>query len=71
MKQMTIETNRDVLTKIESIEKEIMELKLAVLKQYYPSGKRLITLRGIVKGIDISDKDIATAKKSLNSKMEI
>ena len=71
MKQMTIETNRDVLTKIESIEKEIMELKLAVLKQHYPSRKKLVTLRGIVKGIDISDKDIAFAKKSLNSKMEI
>jgi hypothetical protein len=71
MKQMPTETNHDVLTRIESIEKEIMELKLAVLKQRYPSGKRLITLRGIVKGIDISDKDIAFAKKSLNSKMEI
>lgn len=71
MKQMTIETNRGVLTKIESIEKEIMELKLAVLKQHYPFPKKLITLRGIIKGIDISDKDIAFAKKSLNSKMEI
>jgi hypothetical protein len=70
MKQMTLKKDHDLIAKIEFIEKEIMELKSAVLKQY-PSRKKLVSLRGIIKGIDISDKDILFARKSLNSKIEI
>lgn len=64
MGQRTRRTDHEVLRKIESIEKEIMELKIAFLKQRYPSRKKLITLRGIIKGIDISDREIAFAKKN-------
>ena len=71
MKQMTLKKDHDLLAKIEFIEKEIKDLKSAVLKQHYPSRKKLVSLRGIIKGIDISDKDILFTKKTLSSKMEI
>jgi hypothetical protein len=68
---MTLKKDHDLLAKIEFIEKEIKDLKSTVLKQHYPSRKKLVALRGIIKGIDISDKDISFAKKTLSSKMEI
>ena len=71
MKQMTLNKDYDLLAKIEFIEKEIKDLKSTVLKKHYPARKKVITLRGIIKGIDISDKDISFAKRSLSSKMEI
>jgi hypothetical protein len=71
MKSLTLKKDHDLLAKIEFIEKEIKELKSTVLKQHYPPHKKLVTLRGIIKGTDISDKDISLAKKSLKSKMEI
>jgi len=45
-----------------------MKLKLSVLKKLAPAGKNIISLRGILKGIDITDRDIAAARKSLYSK---
>ncbi len=61
----------DMLQKIEAIEKEIMNLKLSVLKNLTPSGKKVIKLKGILKGIDITNDDIASARKSLYGKIEI
>ncbi len=61
----------DMLHKIESIEKEIMDLKLTVLKELTPTGKKVISLKGILKGVEISDQDIATAKQSLYSKVAL
>ncbi len=61
----------DMLHKIESIEKEIMDLKLTVLKELTPTGKEVISLKGILKGVEISDQDIATAKQSLYSKVAL
>lgn len=69
MKQAVAKNTVDLLHKIETIEKEIMELKLSVLKKLTPSGKKLISLKGIIKGVDITDEDIITAKKSLYSKI--
>ncbi len=71
MKTASIKSTADILHKIESIEKEVKVLKLSVLKKLAPSGKKIIKLKGILKGIDISDKDIAAAKKSLYSKVGI
>ena len=59
----------DMLHKIESIEKEIMDLKLTVLKELTPTGKKVISLKGILKGVEISEQDITTAKQSLYSKV--
>lgn len=59
----------DMLHKIETIEKEIMDLKLTVLKELAPTGEKVISLKGILKGVEISEQDIATAKQSLYSKV--
>ena len=61
----------DILHKIESIEKEVMDLKLSVLKKLTPSPQKIISLKGILKGIEISEKDIEKAQKSLYSKIKI
>ncbi len=63
MKQEVLNDTADILHKIETIEKEVIDLKLSVLKKLAPTGKKIISL----KGIDITDKDIASAKKSLYS----
>ena len=59
-----------MLHKIETIEKQVMDLKLSVLANLKPSGKNVISLKGVIKDIDITDKDIATAKKSLYDKVK-
>lgn len=71
MKQSAIKQPTDVLHKIETIEDEISDLKLSVLKSLTPSNKNIISLKGIIKGVQISDEDIEEAKKSLYSKVEI
>jgi hypothetical protein len=71
MKQTTFNGTVDVLRKIEIIEKEVIDLKLSVLKKLTPTGKKVISLKGILKSVDITDKDIASVKKSLCSKIKI
>ena len=71
MKQAVAKNAVDMLHKIETIEKEIMNLKLSVLKKLTPSGKKVIKLKGILKGVDITNEDITSAKKSLYGKIEI
>lgn len=70
MKHAVAESS-DMLHKIETIEKELSDLKLVVLKKFSPSGKQVVKLKGILKGINITDKDIAVARKSLYSKTGI
>lgn len=73
MQEVTIKmkNSANLLRKIETIEKEVMDLKLSVLKNLTPSQKKLISLKGILKGIDVTDQDIARAQKSLYSKIRI
>lgn len=71
MKQATLKSNSEILHKIESIEKEVTDLKFSVLKKLSPSKKNIVTLKGVLKGIKITDKEIEQAKKSLYSKIEI
>ncbi len=68
MKQAIEKSSPDMLHKLETIEKEVMGLKLSILKKLTPTGKKTISLKGILKGVDITDKDIASAKQSLYSK---
>jgi hypothetical protein len=58
-----------MLHKIETIEKEIVDLKLTVLRKLTPTGKKVISLKGILKGVDITDEDVTSTKKSLYSKI--
>lgn len=69
MKHAAAKSTVDMLHKIETIEKEVMGLKLSVLKKLTPSKQNIISLKGILKGMEISEKDIKAAKKSLYSKI--
>lgn len=69
--QTTLNGTADILHKIETIEKEVIDLKLFVLKKLTPTGKKVISLKGILKGIEITDEDITAVKKSLYSKIRI
>ncbi len=71
MKQAALNDTVDILHKIETIEKEVIDLKLSVLKILTPSGKKLISLKGIIKGLEVTEEDITAAKKSLYSKTGI
>ncbi len=71
MKQTVLKGTVDMLHKIETIEKEVMNLKLSVLKKLTPTGKKVIKLKGILKGVDITTEDIESMKKSLYSKKVI
>jgi len=48
-----------------------VRLICSVLKSLVPSVKKIVKLKGIIKGVDITDEDIASAKKSLYSKTGI
>jgi len=69
MKQVAIKSTVDMLQKIETIEKEVMDLKVSVLKKLAPTDKKVISLKGILKNVDITEEDITSAKKSLYSKV--
>ena len=69
MKHAAAKSTVDMLHKIETIEKEVMGLKLSVLKKLTPSGQNVVSLKGILKGVEITVKDINTAKKSLYSRV--
>ena len=71
MKQATAKNTAEILHKIETIEKEVLNLKLTVLKKITPSPKKIVSLKGVIKDVDVSDEDIRQAKKSLYSKIGI
>ena len=71
MKQTALKDSAEILHRIETIEKEVMNLKLSVLKKLTPSSKKIVSFKGIIKGVAISDEDIEQAKKSLYSKVGI
>lgn len=63
--------NKVTLDKILAIEKDVMSLKLTILKKFSPTRKKVLKLKGILQNADITDGDIAFAKDSLYSKMEL
>jgi hypothetical protein len=69
MKRGAAKSAIGLLQKIENIEKEVMGLKLTLLKNLTPSGKKVTSLKGIVKGFEITEDDISSAKKSLYTKI--
>jgi hypothetical protein len=69
MKTSTIKNNGDLLNRIEAIEKDVRSLKLTILKKFSPPGRKIVKLKGILKGKEISDEDITQAQKSLYSKV--
>jgi hypothetical protein len=71
MRSSQAETNGDLLNRIEAIEQDVRALKLTILKKMHPQGKKPISLRGVLKGIEITDHDIKLARKSLYGKIGI
>ena len=71
MKQAEDDSASNILHKIETIEKEVNDLKLTILKQLKPTGKKIVSLKGILKGAIVSERDISKAKKSIYSKIEL
>jgi hypothetical protein len=67
MKKTGNPSGMDVLERINSIEKEVMDLRLFVIKKLSSGGKRIISLKGILKGEEVSEKEITSAQKSLYS----
>jgi len=63
--------NKITLDKILAIEKDVVALKLSVLKKLGPTGSKIVKLKGIVPDVEITDKDIASAKASLYGKTRI
>jgi hypothetical protein len=57
--------NKATLEKILTIEKEVMELKLFVLRKLEPTGEKIIKLKGLVPNVGITEEDIAFAKSVL------
>ena len=66
-----IKSTMEILEKIETIEKDVMDLKLIVLKKLAPTGTKVISLKGILKGVKVTSEDIAAARKSLYSKIKV
>jgi len=48
MKHAPSKTPADILHKIENIEKEVLDLKLSILKDLSPSGKKVVSLKGLL-----------------------
>lgn len=52
--------------KLETIENEVYSLKSMLLKIVQePKPKKIVKIKGLLKGISISEEDIEEAKKSL------
>jgi len=66
-----IRSTMQILEKIEAIEKDVMDLRLTVLKKLAPTGTKIISLKGILKGVKVTDEDIAAGRKSLYSKIRV
>ena len=57
-------SDAQIYEKLEAIEKEIAELKNAFIYSAPAQPKRLVSLRGALKGIKVSDGEIEKAKKA-------
>jgi len=55
MKESMAKNGFDLLSKIEIIEKDVRALKLTILKKLSPSAKKIVKLKGILKGIEFTE----------------
>lgn len=54
--------------KLEELEKEILKLKKGGIFEFPP---KIISLKGILKGIKVTEEEIRNAKKSLFKEIEV
>ena len=71
MKQTAIKQDVDTISRIAAIEQDIAMLKSSILRKATPSRARLVKLKGIIKGVDITEADINAARSSLYSSVKI
>lgn len=71
MKQAILKPDVDTLSQIAAIERDIALLKSSILRKATPSSTRLVKLKGILQGVDITDEDINAARSSLYSSVDI
>lgn len=60
----------DLLHKIETIEEEILDLKISVLKKSSAKTGKILSLKGLLRGVDVSEQDIAEVRKSLYGRVK-
>jgi len=60
--------SQQILTKLEKLELEILKMKKGTIVRI---PKKLVSLKGILKGVKVSEKDIQRAKKSLFKEIKI
>jgi predicted nucleic acid-binding protein len=68
---MVSDFSKVTLDKILTIEKDVMALKLSILRKLGPMGGKPLKLKGIIPDVEITDEDIAFAKSSLYGKTRI
>jgi hypothetical protein len=71
MKQVALKADVDTLSKIAAIERDIALLKSSILRKATPSSARLVKLKGVIQGVNITDEDINAARSSLYSSVNI
>jgi hypothetical protein len=71
LKQTALKHDVDTISRISAIERDIALLKSSILRKATPSSARLVKLKGIIKGVDITDADIDAARSSLYSSVKI
>ena len=71
MKHAILKPDVDTLSQIAAIERDIALLKPSILRKATPSSTRLVKLKGIIQGVDITDEDINAARSSLYSSVNI
>lgn len=58
--------NKQLVEKLDEIEKEITELKIILVKGiHYTPEKKAVSLKGLLSGMKFTEADILEAKKSL------
>lgn len=71
MKQAALKESIDTLSRIASIERDVAMLKSSILRNATPSGTRIVRLKGVIKGVDITEADIEAARSSLYGSVNI
>ncbi len=57
---------KEIYPELKKIESELKEIKILILKsQFQLTQKKPIKLRGLLKGVKFSEKDIEEAKKAI------
>jgi len=71
MKSSRAKINSGLFNMVEALEQDIGALKLTILKKMLPRAKKPTSLKGSLKGIEITDRDTKSVRKSLYGKIGV